>query len=137
MVSKSAIIHFSTFYMCKCFVSRLLTSLLICHLTAFETFLCGSWQTVERLRIRDGAINMHVVGNGEIVEENIPMSTLRIRSRKATLSDCTCLLRPGIDICVLTTSKHREHNVGDPITSSAYVDENLQLISDVSHLSDR
>ncbi|KAE9463023.1 hypothetical protein C3L33_05069, partial [Rhododendron williamsianum] len=30
-----------------------------------------------------------------------------------------------------------EHNLGDPITSSAYVDENLQLVSNFSHLSDR
>ncbi|XP_058228620.1 putative acyl-activating enzyme 19 isoform X2 [Rhododendron vialii] len=30
-----------------------------------------------------------------------------------------------------------EHNLGDPITSSAYVDENLQLVSNFLHLSDR
>ncbi|XP_059633743.1 putative acyl-activating enzyme 19 isoform X2 [Cornus florida] len=30
-----------------------------------------------------------------------------------------------------------QHSVGDPITSSAYVDENLQFASDLSHLSDR
>ncbi|KAF9624677.1 hypothetical protein IFM89_012948 [Coptis chinensis] len=30
-----------------------------------------------------------------------------------------------------------EYNIGDPITSSAYVDENMQLISDPSYSSDR
>ena len=38
----------------------------------------------------------------ETTEETIPMSDFRIRSRKANLADCTCLLRPGIDVCVNT-----------------------------------
>lgn len=30
-----------------------------------------------------------------------------------------------------------EYNIKDPITSSAYADENLHLVSDPSHLSER
>lgn len=30
-----------------------------------------------------------------------------------------------------------EHDFKDPITSSAYVDENIQIVSDPSHLSER
>lgn len=57
---------------------------------------------VERLRIRNGVVSMFIVNKEETTEENIPMSDFRIRSRKANLADCTCLLRPGIDVCVNT-----------------------------------
>ncbi|KAH0850894.1 hypothetical protein HID58_095146 [Brassica napus] len=39
--------------------------------------------------------------NGYILEDIRPFQRLRLRSRKATLNDCTCFLRPGIDVCVL------------------------------------
>lgn len=92
----------------------------VSHLTAFEAFWCESWQTVERLRIRDGEIRMHVTDDEAVIETTIPVSNLRIRSRKATVSDCTCFLRPGIDICVLSTSQHTEN-----IENSG--DENIEL----------
>ncbi|PWA47815.1 SNF2-related, N-terminal domain-containing protein [Artemisia annua] len=66
----------------------------------FEAYWCGSWLPVERLRIRNGVVSMFIVNKEETTEENIPMSDFRIRSRKANLADCTCLLRPGIDVCV-------------------------------------
>ncbi|PWA77028.1 SNF2 domain-containing protein CLASSY 1 [Artemisia annua] len=68
----------------------------------FEAYWCGSWLPVERLRIRNGVVSMFIVNKEETTEENIPMSDFRIRSRKANLADCTCLLRPGIDVCVNT-----------------------------------
>lgn len=74
----------------------------LCSCEAFEAYLWGSWQPVERLRIKDGIITMHVIDGKKVVEENIPMPNLRLRSRKATISDCSCLLRPGIDVCVLS-----------------------------------
>lgn len=85
-------------------------SLLIYHLSAFEAFYYGSWQSVERLRIKDGAITMLLVDGGNIVEENVPLSNLRVKSRKATSSDCTCFLRPGLDVCVLSTSQITENS---------------------------
>ena len=79
---------------------------------------------MECLRIREGSISSHVVDNGEVIEENIPMSNLRIRSRKATLTDCTCFLRPGVDICVLSTSQHTENSDDednlDPVSTDSF-----------------
>lgn len=70
---------------------------------AFEAYWCGSWKPVECLRIRNGVVSMLIINEGETTEETLPMSDLRIRSRKANLADCTCFLRPGIDVCVLST----------------------------------
>lgn len=70
---------------------------------AFEAYWCGSWVPVESLRIRNGIVSVFIIKEGESTEETIPMSDLRIRSRKANLADCTCFLRPGIDVCVLST----------------------------------
>lgn len=84
---------------------------------AFDAFWCGSWQPAECLIIDSGAILTHVLENGEIIEEDIPMSNLRIRSRKATLFDCTSFLRPGIDICVLTSQN--SDDTAEPIRIDA------------------
>lgn len=72
------------------------------HLTAFEAYCWGSWQPVERLRIKDGVITMHVIDGEEVTEETATITNLRLRSRKATVSDCSCILRPGVDVCVLS-----------------------------------
>ena len=90
---------------------------MLCHLTAFEAYWWGSWHAVERLRIKDGAITMHVVDNGEVIEEMIPTSNLRMRSRKATINDCSCILRPGLDVCVLTASSDTEDSSEDSLVS--------------------
>ncbi|KAG9142153.1 hypothetical protein Leryth_007601 [Lithospermum erythrorhizon] len=70
----------------------------------FEVYWCDEWKEVDRLRISGGHITTHVVNDGETFEANIRMSSLRLRSRKATELDCTCFLRPGVDICVFTNS---------------------------------
>jgi hypothetical protein len=84
----------------------ILRNILFFHLAAFEALLYGSWEAVELIRIMNGTMVMHFMDNQYIIEEKSPFSNLRIRSRQATLSDCTCYLRPGIDICVLSASQH-------------------------------
>ncbi|KAH9767286.1 SNF2 domain-containing protein CLASSY 1 [Citrus sinensis] len=74
----------------------------------FEAFFHDSWRTVELIRIEDGTMTMHLKDNQCYTEERRPFSNLRIRSRKATSSDCTCFLRPGIDVCVLSASQDAE-----------------------------
>ncbi|KAL3837781.1 hypothetical protein ACJIZ3_022372 [Penstemon smallii] len=84
----------------------------------FEAFRRGSWQSVERLKISGGAISANFIHNGEVIEEDIPMSYFRIRSRKATLSDCaSSFLRQGVDICVLTTNQNTK-NTDDKKTTT-------------------
>ncbi|GLT78895.1 hypothetical protein SLA2020_504130 [Shorea laevis] len=68
----------------------------------FEVFYCGSWQTVKLIRIENGVMIMYLTDNQHLIEEKRPFSNLRIKSREATLNDCTCFLRPGVDICVLS-----------------------------------
>lgn len=63
---------------------------------------------MELIRIEDGTMTMHLKDNQCYTEERRPFSNLRIRSRKATSSDCTCFLRPGIDVCVLSASQDAE-----------------------------
>ncbi|KAM7491882.1 hypothetical protein LguiA_034803 [Lonicera macranthoides] len=77
---------------------------------AFEAFHHGSWHPVDRLRIKDGAIRMLVKNKEKVTEENIPISHLRIMSRKASLSDCTCILRPGMDVSVFSPSQNTENS---------------------------
>lgn len=72
----------------------------------FEASFFGPWEMVELIRIVNGTMVMHFIDDRYLIREKIPFSNLRIRSRKATLSDCTCYLRPGIDICVLSASQH-------------------------------
>lgn len=74
----------------------------------FEAFFHDSWKTVELIRIEDGTMTMHLKDNQCYTEEKRPFSNLRIRSRKATLSDCTYFLRPGVDVCVLSASQNVE-----------------------------
>lgn len=76
----------------------------------YEVFYNDSWHPVERLQIRNGKIYTHLVDGEDIIEEDIPLSNHRIRPRKANLSDCTCFLRPGIDVCVLSTSQPTENS---------------------------
>lgn len=76
--------------------------------TAFEAYWGDSWQNVERLSIKDGSIRMHVIDDDSVIEVQIPISNVRIRPRKATAIDCTCLLRPGIDVSVLSIPQRTE-----------------------------
>lgn len=59
---------------------------------------------MERLKVGGGVISANIVHHGEVIEEDINMSHLRVRSRRATSSDCISFLRPGIDVCVLSES---------------------------------
>lgn len=69
-----------------------------------------------------GTISTHILVDGEVIEENIPVSNLRMRSRIATLSDCACFLRPGLEVCVLSTPYQAEdlgdEKDGKPVSSS-------------------
>ncbi|MCI78040.1 SNF2 domain-containing protein CLASSY 1-like, partial [Trifolium medium] len=40
------------------------------------------------------------------------LSDIRMRSRKTTVSDCACFLRPGIDVCVLSPPQRAKDSVG-------------------------
>lgn len=74
----------------------------------FEAYWGDSWQNVERLRIKDGSIRMHVIDDESMIEVQIPISNIRLRPKKATAIDCTCLLRPGIDVSVFSTPQQSE-----------------------------
>ncbi|GFZ15072.1 chromatin remodeling 38 [Actinidia rufa] len=108
-------------------------SSIVWHLTAFEAFYYGSWKRVERLRIRDGAIIMLLVDGGDLIEENVPMVNLRIRSRKATLSDCTCFLRPGLDVCVLSTSQLIENTSDEESQEPVWLDAKIKSVERKPH----
>ena len=82
--------------------------------TAFEAFASGSWQPGKIIKIEQGRVTLHSMVDNEIAVDNgiLDLRTtsgkpsfldVRIRSRKATLSDCTSFLRCGIDVCVLST----------------------------------
>ncbi|GAB4827645.1 SNF2 domain-containing protein CLASSY [Ancistrocladus abbreviatus] len=72
----------------------------------FEVLYRSSWQTVEQIRISNGAIAFRLAGIGYVFEEKGLLSSLQLRPRKASLSDCTLFLRPGVDVRVLHTSQH-------------------------------
>ncbi|KAM5556763.1 SNF2 domain-containing protein CLASSY 1-like [Rosa sericea] len=74
----------------------------------FEALCCGSWKGVELLRISNGTMNMKFVDHPCVIQDKGPFANLRVKSRRATLYDCICLLRPGVDICVLSNSDHTE-----------------------------
>ncbi|XP_010420880.1 PREDICTED: SNF2 domain-containing protein CLASSY 2-like isoform X1 [Camelina sativa] len=67
----------------------------------FEFFCSGTWKAVEHIRIEDGKMAIRLLENGYVLEDIRPFQRLRLRSRKATLTDCICFLRPDIDVCVL------------------------------------
>ncbi|KAF8394861.1 hypothetical protein HHK36_018798 [Tetracentron sinense] len=100
----------------------------------FEAFSCGSWNIVELVRIRGGDITMHFKDPGFESEEKVPIMNLRMRSRKATLSDCTCFLRPGIDICVLSPSPSSE-SIGQGSLNPVWIDAKISSIERKPHES--
>ncbi|KAL6503774.1 SNF2 domain-containing protein [Orobanche gracilis] len=99
----------------------------------FEAFWSGSWQPVEQLSISDGAITTHIVDDGEIIEEDIPMSHVRLRSREATWSDCASFLRPGIDICVLSVHHTSESEGVERIPLPVWLDAKIRSIERKTH----
>ncbi|KAJ9160389.1 hypothetical protein P3X46_025796 [Hevea brasiliensis] len=75
----------------------------------FEALYCGKWQNVELIEIRDGAMTIHFADNYHVIEDKGPVSNIRVKSRQAMMSDCTCFLRPGVDVCVLPSPQNEEN----------------------------
>ncbi|GFS33583.1 chromatin remodeling 38 [Actinidia rufa] len=76
---------------------------------------------------------MLLVDGGDLIEENVPMANLRIRSRKATLSDCTCFLRPGLDVCVLSTSQLTENTSEEESQEPVWLDAKIKSVERKPH----
>ncbi|XP_058084564.1 SNF2 domain-containing protein CLASSY 2-like [Magnolia sinica] len=70
--------------------------------SAFEAFLHGSWWKIKHVKIKGGSIIVQYEHHGLVVEEKVTISHLRICSRKASVSDCRCFLRFGMDVCVFS-----------------------------------
>ncbi|KAK3229720.1 hypothetical protein Dsin_001601 [Dipteronia sinensis] len=98
----------------------------------FEAFFRDCWQSVEFIRIKDGVIAMHLDDNRCLIEEKRPFSNLRVKSRRATLSDCTCFLRPGIDVCVLTASRNKESSDEENL-EPVWVDARIKSVERKPH----
>ncbi|KVI04834.1 Helicase, C-terminal [Cynara cardunculus var. scolymus] len=103
----------------------------------FEAYWCGSWIPVERLRIRNGVVSMFIINKGDTTEETIPMSDLRITSRKATLMDCTCFLRPGIDVCVHAPYQAAEEESNDKNLNPVWIDAKITSLERKPHEEDK
>ncbi|XP_021296033.1 SNF2 domain-containing protein CLASSY 2-like, partial [Herrania umbratica] len=98
----------------------------------FEVLFCGSWQAVELIRIKNGVMTMHLIDDQYLIEKQ-PFSDFRVKSRQATLSDCTCFLRPGIDVCILSASQRTAINEENP--EPVWVDAKISSIERKPHNS--
>ncbi|XP_047978811.1 SNF2 domain-containing protein CLASSY 1-like [Salvia hispanica] len=94
----------------------------------FEAFWNGSWQPVERLKINGGAISSQIVEKGVVIDEDLPMSHLRIRSKRATVSDCISFLRQGVDVCVFSTFHNPEDSDDETRDEPVWVDAKIRSI---------
>ncbi|KAM6583076.1 hypothetical protein CsatB_010078 [Cannabis sativa] len=102
----------------------------------FEALCCGSWKTLKSIRISNGTMRLNFMDHGCTLQEKGPFTNLRIKSRQATLSDCTCFLRPGVDICVLSTL-HSQHtqNLDDEGQDPVWIDARISSIERKPHES--
>ncbi|KAK7387481.1 hypothetical protein VNO78_28319 [Psophocarpus tetragonolobus] len=75
------------------------------HAYPLEALLSASWQAVELIKIESGTTTLHFIDNHHMTFDKGLFSDIRIRSRKATSSDCSYFLRPGMDICALSSSQ--------------------------------
>lgn len=90
----------------------------------FEAVIFGSWHPVEFIKVKSGSMSIHFTDNHHMVMDKGALSDIRIRSRKATVSDCSCFLRPGIDICVLSPPQRAGDSVGlnlEPVWADARI----------------
>lgn len=93
---------------------------------------------MERLKINGGAISSHIVEKGVVIDKDLPMSHLRVRSKRATVSDCISFLRQGVDVCVFSTFHNPEDSddekSDEPVSFNDY---SLDLLRKplVSHFS--
>ncbi|KAL6123515.1 hypothetical protein ACLB2K_076037 [Fragaria x ananassa] len=98
----------------------------------FEALCCGSWKGVELLRLSNGTMNMKYVDHPCVIQDKGPFANLRVRSRRATLYDCLCLLRPSVDICVLSNFDHTESS-DEKRRDAIYVDARISSIERGPH----
>ncbi|KAG8380895.1 hypothetical protein BUALT_Bualt06G0064300 [Buddleja alternifolia] len=115
------------------FLFKVMRSLDVGSTSAFEAFWSGSWKPVERLKVADGAISTNIADNGDVIEEDIPLSHLRIRSRKATWSDCTSFLRQGVDVCVFSTPPKSEDSDDETNDDPVWIDAKIRSIERKPH----
>ncbi|KAJ4978063.1 hypothetical protein NE237_008843 [Protea cynaroides] len=101
----------------------------------FEAFSHGSWRTIEHVEIGEGRVAVEFENPGFGIDEEVFNGLLRIRSRKATLSDCTCFLRPGIDVCVILTDPTRDSD--QEIPQLVRIDAKINSIERRPHESQR
>ncbi|KAK4277790.1 hypothetical protein QN277_015732 [Acacia crassicarpa] len=101
----------------------------------FEAFLSGSWKAVEHIKIEGGTPTLHFINNEKRVLKRSPGPDIRIRSRKATLSDCSCFLRPGIDVCVSSTSQ-QDNSSGKICLEPGWVDAKIRSVQRKGHVSE-
>ncbi|KAI6670189.1 hypothetical protein NL676_005074 [Syzygium grande] len=102
-------------------------------MSAFEALCARSWQPVESIRISHGRMIICTVDDRYAIEESGPFTNVRIKSRQATLSDCTCFLRPGVDICVLSPSE-KSNGFGE-LQEPEWVDARISSIERKPHES--
>lgn len=72
------------------------------------------------MRVEDGTISIHLAESEFVIEEKNPIPNLRLRPRKATLSDCTCFLRPGTEVSVLSTFQQAESSEEENLEPVSY-----------------
>ncbi|KAK7281099.1 hypothetical protein RIF29_08793 [Crotalaria pallida] len=99
---------------------------------SFEAFLYGSWHPVEKMEIEYGRSTLHFTDNQHKVLVKNDSKILRIKSRRATLSDCSCFLRPGIDICVRLASQNIDTS-DDVDQNPMWVDARIKSIKRNPH----
>ncbi|KAL2333450.1 hypothetical protein Fmac_014663 [Flemingia macrophylla] len=101
---------------------------------SFEAFLSTSWQAVELMKIESGTITLHFADNHYMTMEKGLFSDVRIRSRKATSSDCSNFLRPGVDVCVLSPSQLSD-NADEVGGNQLWIDAKINSIQRKPHNS--
>ncbi|MCL7041445.1 hypothetical protein MKW94_018472 [Papaver nudicaule] len=93
----------------------------------FEAYWYSSWWPVKSLSIRQGELDVHFESPDELdIKEKIPIANLRMKSRRATVSDCICFLRPGVDICLLSK---------DPDEENLWIDAKVKSVERKTHES--
>ncbi|WJX58928.1 hypothetical protein P8452_44331 [Trifolium repens] len=101
----------------------------------FEAVIYGSWHPVEFIKVKSGTVTIHFADNHHMVMDKGTLSDIRMRSRKTTVSDCSCFLRPGIDICVLSPPQRAADSVGSNV-EPVWMDARISSIQRKPHGSE-
>lgn len=88
---------------------------------------------MERLRISDGTLTLNFLDMGYLFEQKGFLSTLRLRPRRATMTDCTWFLRPGVEISVYTTPDSSEDSSEE---CTGWFDARIASIERIPHGSE-